>query len=173
MWNLLFNCLLSEVYLFILLNLIRHFSGMHCFSVFNHLNDWGSFSGVFFIKVKVKSLSCVRLFATPWTVTYQAPWSMGFSRQEYWSGLPSPTPGESSQPRNQTCVSCVSCIDINHWATREAIPEQWKWNEVAQLCPTLCDPMDSSLPGSVVHGIFQARILECCHFLLQGIRVDA
>ena len=42
-----------------------------------------------------------------------------------------------------------------------------------QSCPTLCDPMDSSLPGSVVHGIFQARILECCHFLLQGIRVDA
>ena len=35
-----------------------------------------------------------------------------------------------------------------------------KWNEVAQLCLTLCDPMDSSLPGSTVHGIFQARILE-------------
>ena len=40
------------------------------------------------IKVKVKSLSHVQLFATPWTVTYQAPQSMGFSRQEYWSGLP-------------------------------------------------------------------------------------
>ena len=39
-------------------------------------------------KVKVKSLSHVRLFATPWTVAYQAPPSMGFSRQEYWSGLP-------------------------------------------------------------------------------------
>ena len=35
-----------------------------------------------------------------------------------------------------------------------------KWSEVAQLCPTLCDPMDSSLPGSAIHGIFQARILE-------------
>ena len=35
-----------------------------------------------------------------------------------------------------------------------------KWSEVAQLCQTLCDPMDSSLPGSTVHGIFQARILE-------------
>ena len=40
----------------------------------------------------MKSLSCVRLFATPWTVAYQAPWSMGFSRQEYWSGLPFPSP---------------------------------------------------------------------------------
>ena len=43
-------------------------------------------------KVKVKSLSHVRLFATPWTAAYQAPPSMGFSRQEYWSGLPLPSP---------------------------------------------------------------------------------
>ena len=43
-------------------------------------------------KVKVKSLSCVRLFVTPWTVAYQAPPSMGFSRQEYWSGFPFPSP---------------------------------------------------------------------------------
>ena len=40
----------------------------------------------------VQSLSCVRLFTTPWTVAYQAPPSMGFSRQEYWSGLPLPSP---------------------------------------------------------------------------------
>ena len=40
----------------------------------------------------VKSLSRVQLFATPWTVAYQAPQSMGFSRQEYWSGLPFPSP---------------------------------------------------------------------------------
>ena len=43
-------------------------------------------------KVKVKSLSRVRLFVTPWTVAHQAPLSMGFSRQEYWSGLPFPSP---------------------------------------------------------------------------------
>ena len=43
-------------------------------------------------KVKVKSLSHVRLFATPWTAAYQAPPSMGFSRQEYWSGVPLPSP---------------------------------------------------------------------------------
>ena len=40
----------------------------------------------------VQLLSCVRLFATPWTAAYQAPPSMGFSRQEYWSGLPLPSP---------------------------------------------------------------------------------
>ena len=44
------------------------------------------------VKVKVKSLSHVRLFATPWTVAYNAPPSIGFSRQEYWSGLPFPSP---------------------------------------------------------------------------------
>ena len=42
---------------------------------------------------KVKSLSHVRFFETPWTVAYQAPPSMGFSRQEYWSGVPLPSPG--------------------------------------------------------------------------------
>ena len=42
------------------------------------------------------------LFATPWTVAYQAPPSMEFSRQEYWSGLPFPSLGRSSQPRDQT-----------------------------------------------------------------------
>ena len=49
-------------------------------------------------KVKVKSLSRVRLFATPWTVAHQAPLSMGFSRQEYWSGLPFPSPGDLPDP---------------------------------------------------------------------------
>ena len=50
------------------------------------------------LKVKVKSLSCVRLFAIPWTVAYQAPPSMGFSRQECWSGLPFPSPGDLPNP---------------------------------------------------------------------------
>ena len=51
-----------------------------------------SFSNAWKWKVKVKSLSRVRLFATPWTAAYQAPPSMAFSRQEYWSGLPLPSP---------------------------------------------------------------------------------
>ena len=49
-------------------------------------------------KVKVKSLSRVQLFETPWTVARQAPLSMGFSRQEYWSGLPFPFPGDLLNP---------------------------------------------------------------------------
>ena len=51
-----------------------------------------SFSNVWKWKVKVKSLSRIRLLATPWTAAYQAPPSMGFSRQEYWSGMPLPSP---------------------------------------------------------------------------------
>ena len=47
----------------------------------------------------VKLLSRVRLFAIPWTVAYQAPPSMEFSRQEYWSGLPFPAPGDLPNPR--------------------------------------------------------------------------
>ena len=50
------------------------------------------------INEQVKSLSHVRLFATPWTVAHQAPPSMGFSRQEYWSGLPFPSLGDLPDP---------------------------------------------------------------------------
>ena len=56
--------------------------------------EWGaiSFSNAWKWKVKGKSLSRVRLLATPWTTAHQAPPSMGFSRQEYWSGVPLPSP---------------------------------------------------------------------------------
>ena len=53
-----------------------------------------SFSNAWKWKVKVKSLSRIWLIATPWTAAYQAPPSMGFSRQEYWSGVPLPSPKE-------------------------------------------------------------------------------
>ena len=76
--------------------------------------------------------SRIQLCATPETAGHQAPPSLGFSRQEHWSGLPFPSPMHNS--------------------------EKWKW--VAQSCPTLSDPMDCSLPGSSIHGIFQARVLE-------------
>ena len=49
-------------------------------------------------KTKVKSLSRVPLFMTPWTVAYQAPLSMGFPRQEYWNGSPFPSPGDLPNP---------------------------------------------------------------------------
>ena len=78
----------------------------------------------------LRRFSHVRLCVTPETAAHQAPPSLGFSRQECWSGLPFPSPMHKSE------------------------------NEVTQSCPTPSDPMDSSLPGSSVHGIFQARVLE-------------
>ena len=57
-----------------------------------------------------KSLSCVRLFATPWTAARQAPLSMGFSRQEYWSGLPCPPPGDLPNPGIEPGLLCLL-----HW----------------------------------------------------------
>ena len=57
-----------------------------------------SFSNAWKWKVKMKSLSCVRRLATPWTAAHQAPRSMGFSRQEYWSGVPLPSPRLSYMP---------------------------------------------------------------------------
>ena len=70
--------------------------------------------------------SYVQLCATPETAAHQAPRSLGFSRQECWSGLPFPSPMHESESES----------------------------EVAQSCPTLSDPMDCSLPGFSIHGIF-------------------
>ena len=80
-----------------------------------------SFSNAWKWKVKVKSLSRARLLATPWTAAYQAPLSMGFSRQEYCSELPFCSPRESSWPRVQTQVSCIAGRFFTFWATREAL----------------------------------------------------
>ena len=63
---------------------------------------------------------------------HQAPLSLGFSKQEHWSGLP----------------FLLQCMKVK------------SEGEVTQSCPTLSNPMDCSLPGSSVHGIFQARVLE-------------
>ena len=54
--------------------------------------------------------SRVQLFMTPWTVAHQAPLSVEFSRQEYWRGLPFPSPGDLPRPRGRICISLVSCI---------------------------------------------------------------
>ena len=78
-----------------------------------------SFSSAWKWKVKVKSLSRARLLATPWTVAYQAPPSMRFSRQEYWSGVPLPS------LRNQWVLHYCSVLRL-----------------VTQSCLPLCNPVD-------------------------------
>ena len=80
---------------------------------------------------EVKSLSHVRLFATPWTVAYHAPLSMGFSRQECWSGLPFPSPGYLPDPGNEpgspaleadALTSEPSGKPLTLWGTAKLIP---------------------------------------------------
>ena len=64
----------------------------------NFIGSWNSRADLWTWKVKVKSRSCVPLFATPWTVAHQALLSMGFSRQEYQHGLPFPSPRDLPNP---------------------------------------------------------------------------
>ena len=87
--------------------------------------------------------SRVRLCATPETAAHQAPPSLGFSRQEHWSGVPFPSPMRESESE----VAFPS-------------PMRESESEVAQSCLTPSYPIDCSLPGSSVHGVFQARVLE-------------
>ena len=84
--------------------------------------------------------SHVRLCVTPETAAHQAFPSLGFSRQEHWSGL----------------HFLLQCMKVK------------SEGEVAQSCPTLLDPMDCSLPGSSAHGIFQARVLEWSAIAFSG-----
>ena len=87
--------------------------------------------------VNAQSLSCVWLFATPRTVACQALQSMGFPSQEYWGGLPFPTPGDIPNPR----IKILSPV----------YPELIQFSPVAQSCPTLCDSKNRSTPGFPVH----------------------
>ena len=73
-------------------------------------------------KVKVKSLSRVRLLATPWTAAYQAPPSMGFSRQEYWSGVPLPSLKSSGENRKKNAHFRICQKIINNMDTKQGLP---------------------------------------------------
>ena len=132
----------------------------------------------FAFKVKVKSPSRVRLFATPWTAASQAPPSMGFSRQEYWSGLPFPSPGDlpdsGIEPGSPTLQADAFLALICLYLVVERVTFFFSCMCVhaqllghVQLFETPRTVAHCS-PGTSVHGISQARIMGC-HFLLQGI----
>ena len=108
---------------------------------------------------------CVRLFATLWTQARQAPLSMGFSRQEYWSGLPCPPLGDLCDPaikprspmppKRVSYSACVATAPL-----RASVISSLCARVPAQSRPTLCGPMDCGPPGPSVHGILQARTLK-------------
>ena len=98
----------------------------------------------------------------PWTVARQAPLSMEFSRQEYWSGVPLPPPGDLPDPGIEA-ASLTSPALASRFFTTSATWEAHRMAPAAeshQSCLTLCDRIDGSPPGSSVPGILQARILE-------------
>ena len=118
-----------------------------------------------YIECMLSCFSHVQLFATPWTIAHQAPVSMGFSRQDYYSGLPCPSPEDLPDPWIKLAFLMSPPLAGGFFttsATWEASVyiEKGKERKVAQSCPTLCHPMDCSLPSSSVHGIFQAIVQE-------------
>ena len=128
-------------------------------SLFSQFSGW---LFTFFYSCCCWSLSHVQLFATPWTGARQVSLSLGFPRQEYWGGLPFLSPGDLSAPGIEP-VSHIAGV-----FTDEALGvKNRSFSHIracmclqAQLCLTLCDPMDCSPPGPTVPGILQARILK-------------
>ena len=116
--------------------------------------------------MKLSSLSRVQLFATPWAVAYQAPPTMGFSRQEYLSGLPFPSPGHLPDPGIKPRSPTLQADALSSEPPGKPINKILKYvNENAcvcanflQSCPTLCDPMD--LAHRALLSVGFARILE-------------
>ena len=118
------------------------------------------------------SLSCVRLFATPWTVACQAPLSMKFPRQEYWSGLPFPSswalPDPGIEPRSPAWQ--MDSLSLSQLGSNTAYCLRCAVCLVTQSCLAFCDPVDCSPPGSSVHGDSPGKNTGVgCHALLQGI----
>jgi len=97
--------------------------------------------------------------ATLWTIAHQVPLSKEFSTQEYWSRLPFPTSGDLLTPGIKP-ESHVSPVLAGGFFTCEAYKYYVVVAKSLQSCPTLCDPIDGSPPGSPVPGILQARTLE-------------
>ena len=77
--------------------------------------------------VIVQSLSLVRLFKTPWAVVCRAPLSIRFPRQNYWSGLLFPSPGDLPDPGNEPGSPALQEDAFTLWTTREAIGWRWGW----------------------------------------------
>ena len=102
---------------------------------------------------------------TLWAIlACQAPLSMGFSRKEYWSGLPCPSPADLPNPEIQPMSPGSPAVTGRFFTTSTTWEAHFVVAAAAskslQLCPTLCDPIDGSPPGSPIPGILQAKTLE-------------
>ena len=104
--------------------------------------------------------SQVWLCAIPWTIACQAPLSMEFSRQEQWRGMSFLPPEDLPDPGVEPRSSAWQTDSLPSELPRKPLLTPYVCVLVAQLCPTLCDPMGCCPPGSSIHVIFQARVLE-------------
>ena len=95
--------------------------------------------------------------AIPWTVACQASLSIGFSRQEYWSGLPFPSPG--ILPTQGSNLDLLHCRQMIYQLSYEG----------SQACSTLCNPLDCCLPGSSVHRFSQQEYWSGLSFPLPAL----
>ena len=86
-----------------------------------------SFSNAWKWKVKVKSLSRVQPSTTPWTAAYQTPPSMGFSRQEYWSGVPLPSPHGALRTWQKKSLTWNSSFRQSHLGSPQFVPYYTRW----------------------------------------------
>ena len=190
----------------------RAIGAIRCIHLFIHITDV-DWKPTYYACSMLSCFSGVWLFATLWTIAHQAPLSVGFSRQEYWRGLPCPPPGVEEaggfftrttwqapyllwvkinirsfwkwKIKLECCCCCITSVvsysvQPHRWQPTR-LPHPWdspgkntgvgchfllqcrkvkRKSEVAQLWLTLSDPMDCSLPGFSIHGIFQAWVLD-------------
>ena len=87
--------------------------------------------------------------ATPWIAAYQAPPSMGFSRQKYWSGVPLPSPCTQMTKVQIHVLSVTRFLTSSN--TTDVSVSSVQFSSVTQSCPTLCNPMNRSMAGVPVH----------------------
>ena len=108
--------------------------------------SWKSFLQAVGWKHRISPLSCLRLFATLWTVARQAPLSKGFPRQEYWNRLPFPSPGDLPYPGIETRVSCMAG---RFWTTEPPGKPKKTLNVVMQKTNLLCSCSSRCYSGKI------------------------
>ena len=116
------------------------------------------------MKVKVKSLSLVQLFATPWTVAHQAPPSMEFSRQEYWTGLPFPSPGDlpdsGIEPRSPALQADALLSEPPPYNSFSTFQPWWTFKKANQIMLPSC---------SIIHALpkhLKSKLLPMAYMVL-------
>ena len=114
----------------------------------------------------ISSVSCSVMsdFATPWTVAGQAPLSMGFSRQEYWSGLPFPLPGNLPRDRTPVMSPALAGEFFSTSPTSASL--------VAQSCPSLCNPWTVAHQASLSMGFSRQEYWSGLSFPTPGDLLD-